>query len=417
MSNSIANVTEIRSAAVLGAGTMGAGIAMVLAEAGIAVLLKENRPAALELGLATIDALYRHAVEHNLLSAEQAAARRARITPTLVYDDLVGVDLVVEAAYESMALKREIFAELDRVCRPGAILASNTSTLDIDEIASVTKRPETVIGTHFFTPPTTNRLLEIVPGRATAPAVVESCMALAQRMGKVAVLVGNSVGFVANRMFLPYHREAEFLVEEGAGVVAVDQALMEFGMGLGPLLILDLVGLDVGQLIRNEHRHRLAAGTRQAFAEEVLHAAGRLGRKSGAGWYLYDRRMHPTEDPESAALVHAAARQRGIPQRAIAADEIVERCMFALINEGAKVVGEGVAHSVADVDLIMTTGYGFPLARGGPMQYADSLGLPHIYERVCAFEREFGPVWRPAPLLKQLAEQGRTFAALDQQAR
>jgi 3-hydroxyacyl-CoA dehydrogenase len=401
----------IKSAAVIGAGTMGGGIAMVLANAGISVLLKEADQAALGRGLATIQSNYANSVKRGRFTAQVAEERLKLIKPTLNYEGFANVDLVIEAVFEGMALKKEIFKELDRVCKPTAILASNTSTLSIDEIAGATKRPESVIGMHFFSPANVMRLLEIVRGKATSKEVIATCMALSKTLGKVGVLVGNCRGFVGNRMFGPYRREAQFLVEEGAGITAVDKALTDFGMAMGPLATGDLAGLDVGWRIRKEYRHLEKPGIRQPFAEDKLCELGRYGQKSGAGWYKYDTSRRTTPDPAVDQLIHDWVAEAGIPQRQISAEEIADRCLYALVNEGARILEEGYAMRASDIDIIYINGYGFPSYRGGPMWYADTIGLKNVYERVMEFHRQHGEIWEPAPLLKRLAEQGRTFAA------
>ncbi|HKM67801.1 MAG TPA: 3-hydroxyacyl-CoA dehydrogenase NAD-binding domain-containing protein [Candidatus Acidoferrum sp.] len=404
------NVIPIHSAAVVGAGTMGGGIAMVLANAGIPVLLKEVDQAALDRGLATIQSNYANSVKRGRFSQQVAEERFKRITPTLAYDDFSNADLVIEAVFEGMALKKEVFKELDRVCKPGAILASNTSTLSIDEIASATSRPESVIGTHFFSPANVMRLLEIVRGKASSNEVVATCMQLSKTLGKVGVLVGNCRGFVGNRMFGPYRREAQFLVEEGASVEAVDQALSDFGMAMGPLATGDLAGLDVGWRIRKEYRHLEVPGIRQPFVEDLLCELGRYGQKTGAGWYKYDDQRHASLDPAAGELIRKWVEEAGIAQRQISPAEINDRCLYALVNEGARILEEGIALRASDIDIIYINGYGFPAHRGGPMWYADTVGLKHVYDRVSEFRRQHGEIWQPAPLLKQLAEQGKTFA-------
>ena len=403
-------VIPVNSAGVIGAGTMGAGIAMVFANAGIPVLLKDADQVALESGMANIQKNYGNSVKRGRFTQQFVEQRLNLIRPTLKYDDFASVDMVIEAVFENMALKKEVFTELDRVCKPGAIVASNTSTLNVDEIASVTSRPQLVIGTHFFSPANVMRLLEIVRGKKTSAEVIATCMQLAKRLGKVGVLVGNCMGFVGNRMFGPYRREAQFLVEEGTTVDSVDKALYEFGMAMGPLATGDLAGLDVGSRIRKEHRHLQKAGLRQPFAEDKLCELGRFGQKSGAGWYKYDESRKSAADPEVAALIRAAAKDAGIPQREIGAQEIVERCIYTLVNEGARILEEGYALRGVDIDIIYVNGYGFPAYRGGPMWYADTVGLNHVSERIREFQRQHGAWWEPAPLLKRLAEQGKTFA-------
>jgi 3-hydroxyacyl-CoA dehydrogenase len=403
-------IIPVRSAAVVGAGTMGGGIAMVLANAGLPVLLKEADQAALDRGLATIQLNYANSVKRGRFPQQVAEERLKRITPTLAYDDFSSVDLVIEAVFEGMALKKEIFMELDRVCKPGTILASNTSTLSIDEIASSTSRPDLVIGTHFFSPANVMRLLEIVRGKASSKEVIATCMQLSKSLGKVGVLVGNCRGFVGNRMFGPYRREAQFLVEEGASIEAVDQALSGFGMAMGPLATGDLAGLDVGWRIRKEYRHLEVPGIRQPFAEDRLCELGRYGQKTGAGWYKYDDQRRATADPLVTELVRKWVDEAGIAQRQISAGEITDRCLYALVNEGARILEEGYALRASDIDIIYLNGYGFPAHRGGPMWYADTVGLKQVCDRVSEFHRQHGEIWRPAPLLKRLADQGKTFA-------
>ena len=400
----------IRSAAVVGAGTMGGGIAMVFANAGIPVLLKESDQTALDRGVTTIRSNYANSVQRGRFTQQHADGRVALITPTLTYEGFSGADIVIEAAFESMALKKEIFRELGRVCKPDAILASNTSTLSIDEIASATTRPDAVIGTHFFSPANVMRLVEVVRGAATSKQTIATSMQLSKRLGKVGVLVGNCRGFVGNRMFHPYRREAQFLVEEGASIETIDRALYDFGMAMGPLSVADLAGLDIGWRIRKEHRHLEKPGVRQPLAEDKLCEMGRFGQKTRAGWYRYDDQRRQVADPEVAELVRTWSREKGIEQREISSQEIVERCIYALVNEGARILEERFALRAVDIDIIYLNGYGFPAHRGGPMWYADSVGLKNVYERVRHFEQAHGETWRPAPLLQQLAEQGKGFA-------
>jgi 3-hydroxyacyl-CoA dehydrogenase len=407
----------VNSAAVVGAGTMGGGIAMVLASAGISVLIKEADQAALDRGMATIQKNYASSVKRGRFTQQFVDDCLHRIQPTLSFDGFSGVDLVIEAVFEGMALKKEVFKELDRVCKPGAILASNTSTLSIDEIASSTSRPEFVIGTHFFSPANIMRLLEVVRGKATSKEVIATCMQLSKKLGKVAVLVGNCMGFVGNRMFGPYRREAQFLVEEGASVEAVDNALYEFGMAMGPLATGDLAGLDVGWRIRKEYQHLQKPGIRQPFSEDKLCELGRYGQKTGSGWYKYDEQRRPDSDPEVARLIAGWVAEKGIPRREISAEEIVDRCLYALVNEGARILQEGFALRAVDIDIIYINGYGFPAYRGGPMWYADTVGLKKVYERIREFHKQHGETWEPAPLLKHLAEQGKTFTEFSRDQR
>src|SRR5262245_3078504 len=404
----------IRRAAVVGAGTMGGGIAMTYANAGIPVLLKEVDQPALDHGLATIRKNYASTVQKGRLTQQQMDERLARIEPTLTYDRFAEADIVVEAVFEGMALKKQVFAELDKVARPDAILASNTSTLNIDEIASATGRPRQVIGNHFFSPANVMKLLEIVRGKNSAPEVIATSMDLAKRLGKVGVLVGNCRAFVGNRMFDPYIREAQFLVEEGAKIEEVDAALTAFGMAMGPLAVLDLAGLDVGWRIRKEGGFASPPGRKAYQAEDRLCELGHFGQKTGAGWYRYEPGSRAlTPNPEAARFAAEAAREAGIIPRSIKSEEIVERTVYALINEGARILDEGIALRAGDIDIVYVYGYGFPPFRGGPMWYADTVGLKAVHDRVRQFEREHGPRWAPAPLLTKLAEGGKTFAGLD----
>ena len=405
----------VNSAAVVGAGTMGGGIAMVFANAGIPVVLKETDQAALDRGLANIQKNYASSVKRGRFTQQFVDERLKLIRPTLTYSDFSQVDMVIEAVFEGMALKKEVFGELDRICKPGAILATNTSTLNIDEIASATSRPEFVIGTHFFSPANVMRLLEIVRGKETSKPVIATCMQLSKKLGKVGVLVGNCRGFVGNRMFHPYIREATFLVEEGTGVEAVDKALYDFGMAMGPLSTGDLAGLDVGWRIRKEYRHLEKPGIRHAFAADRLCELGRYGQKTGAGWFKYDESRRAIPDPEVTALVRQWSLEAGIAQREISSEEIVDRCIYALVNEGARILEDGIAARAVDIDIIYINGYGFPPYRGGPMWYADTVGLKKVFERVSEFHKVHGELWTPAPLLERLAKENRTFAEFSQE--
>ena len=408
-------VVPVNRVAVVGSGTMGGGIAMVFANAGIPVLLKDVDEAALELGVSKIRKNYASSVNRGRFTRAFVDERLRLITPVLTYDAFDAVDMVVEAVFEGMALKKSVFAELDRACRRGAILASNTSTLNIDEIASATSRPEAVIGTHFFSPANVMRLVEIVRGKKSSKEVIATCMALSKKLGKIGVLVGNCRGFVGNRMFGPYRREAQFLVEEGADAETVDQALIEFGNAMGPLATGDLAGLDVGWRIRKEYHHLEKPGIRQPFAEDRLCELGRYGQKNLKGWYRYDENRRASADPEVTALLRKWSAEAGIPQRQISAAEIVDRCVYALVNEGARILEEGFALRAVDIDIIYLNGYGFPAYRGGPMWHADTVGLPKVYQRICEFHQEHRELWAPAPLLRRLAEAGKTFAEFDKE--
>ncbi len=407
-------VYEIRRAAVIGAGTMGGGIAMNYANAGIPVMLKETTQEALNRGIGIIRKNYANSVQKGRFSQAVMDERMALITPQLSYDGFDQADIIVEAVFEGMTLKRQIFAEIDTIAKPACILASNTSTLDIDEIASATKRPEMVIGHHFFSPANVMRLLEVVRGKATSKEVIATSMALAKKIKKVAVLAGNCRGFIGNRMLAPYFREAQFLIEEGATVEDVNQTLYDFGFAMGPLAVSDLAGLDVGWRIRKEYKHLEKPGVRIPRVADRLCELGHFGQKTGSGFSKYDADRRPLPDPETAALIEAVAREAGIDRRSISRGEIVDRCLFALVNEGAKLLGEGFALRAVDIDIVYLNGYGFPAWRGGPMFYADTVGLGQVLDRVKEFEKQHGSdLWSPAPLLTSLAQDGRTFADFD----
>jgi 3-hydroxyacyl-CoA dehydrogenase len=407
---------EIGRAAVIGAGTMGGGIAMTFANAGIPVIVKETAADALERGMSTIRSNYAKSAAKGRLSPAEAEQRLASITPQLSYDGFDQADIVIEAVFENMQVKKQVFAELDRVAKPGCVLASNTSSLDIDEIASATSRPQMVVGTHFFSPAHIMRLLEVVRGRETGPQIIATAMALGKKLGKVAVLAGNCPGFIGNRMVGPYLREAQFLVEEGASVEQVNQALYNFGMAMGPLAVDDLAGLDVGWAVRKEFARFEKPGVRQPLLPDLLCQMRRFGQKAGRGWSLYDADRNSSPDPEIAALAEKTAAQAGISRRAILDEEIVDRCVYALVNEGARILEDGIALRSVDIDIIYIYGYGFPAWRGGPMFYADTAGVSNVLMRVEEFERKHGPnLWSPAPLLKRLASEGQSFAEFDKQ--
>jgi 3-hydroxyacyl-CoA dehydrogenase len=414
-------VSPIRKAAIIGAGTMGSGIAMACANAGIAVVLKDVDQPAIDRGVASIRKNYEGSVSKGRFSKEVADRRMASIHAQTSYDGFADADLIIEAAFESMELKKRIFAEIDKVARPDCILATNTSTLDIDQIARVTSRPEMVVGLHFFSPANVMRLVEIVRGvenrkAAAGKPVIATSLALAKKLGKVGVVVGNCRGFVGNRMMLPYMREAQFLAEEGATPEQVDAALYDFGMAMGIFAVDDMAGIDVGWRVRQEYKHLDKPGVRAPLVLDRLYEMHRWGQKTGAGWYRYTGDRKPIPDPEVHALIEKTAIEAGIERRSISNQEIVERCIYALVNEGARILEEGYAQRAADIDVIYMTGYGFPAYRGGPMWYADSAGLKNVYQRVCEFHERFGELWEPAPLLKRLAESGESFASLDSDA-
>ena len=405
---------EINKAAVVGAGTMGGGIAMNYANAGIPVIVKETTQEALDKGMATIVKNYDNSVKKGRFTREEMDRRMGLISPTLDYAGFENADIVTEAVFEGMELKKQVFAELDKICKVGAILASNTSTLNIDEIARATSRPQFVIGHHYFSPANVMRLLEIVRGKETSKEVIATSLALARRLKKVGVLAGNCYGFIGNRMLHQYGREAQFLVEEGAAPQAVDDALYRFGMAMGPLAVGDLAGLDVGWRIRKEHKHLETPGTRRPLIADRLCELGRYGQKTGAGWYRYGDDRKPQPDPEVEELIKTIAAEAGLKRRTITEEEIIERTQYSLINEGAKILAEGIALRAVDIDIIYINGYGYPAWRGGPMWYADTVGLKKVYDRIMEFHREQGELWAPAPLLEQLAEAGKRFADFDQ---
>jgi 3-hydroxyacyl-CoA dehydrogenase len=409
-------VFEIRRAAVCGAGTMGGGITMNYANAGIPVIVKEATQEALDRGINIIRKNYANSVKKGKLSQGAMDQRMALIKPQLTYDGFDQADIITEAVFEGMTLKKQVFAELDLIAKPGCILASNTSYLDIDEIASVTRRPEFVLGNHYFSPANVMRLLEIVRGSATSKQVLATAMALGKRLNKIAVLAGNSRGFIGNRMVTPYLREAQFLVEEGATVEDVNGAIADFGVAIGPLAMSDLAGLDIGWRVRKEFKHLEKPGVRVPLVSDRLCEMGRFGQKTGRGWSMYDENRNQSPDPETAALIKQLAAEAGIEQRHISREEIVDRCIYALVNEGAHLLGEGVALRAADIDIVYINGYAFPAWRGGPMFYADTVGLKNVLARVEEFREKYGEdLWSPAPLLRRLAESGSTFAEYDQQ--
>ncbi len=404
---------EVRRAAVIGAGTMGTGITMNFANAGIPVILKEMSSEALQRGMANIRKNYERTMAKGRLTPDALDERMALIIPQIDYAGFAEIDVIVEAVFEDMAVKKRAFTELDQVAKPSCFLFSNTSSLDIDEIASATRRPRQVAGMHFFSPAHVMRLLEVVRGGQTSDEAVITAMSLGKRMGKVAVLARNRPGFIGNRMVRPYLREARFLAEEGASVESINQALYEFGMSMGPLAVDDLIGIDVSWRIEQEFQRFEKSNVRQSLMLQALYEEGRYGQKSGAGWSQYDEGRRPSSDPAVRAMLEEMTRKAGISRREIQPDEIVERCIYALVNEGARILEEGVALRPVDIDTVFLNGYGFPVFRGGPMFYADTVGLGKVLTRVQEFEKQFGSdLWRPAPLLQELAAAQRTFSSL-----
>ena len=402
----------IKKVGIIGAGTMGGGIAMNFVNAGIPVTILETSQEFLDKGLAVVRGNYERSAKRGRFTAEQVEQRMGVITSTLDYAGLGDVDLIVEAVFENMAVKKEVFAKLDTVTKPECILATNTSTLDVDEIASVTKRPDKVIGTHFFSPANVMRVLEIVRGAKTSFETLATTQAVAKAIQKVGVVVGVCDGFVGNRMLHQYGAQAQYLLEEGCLPQDVDGAVYELGFAMGPMAMGDLAGLDVGWRIRQGKNlpASLPEGARyNAIADRVCEL-GRYGQKTGAGYYRYeqgDRTPHP--DPAIEELIINYSKEKGIERRTISREEIVERLMCALINEGAKILEAGIAQRASDIDVIYVYGYGFPAYLGGPMFYADIVGLKKVYERVCFLAEQDPASWQPAPLLKKLAEEGRTF--------
>ncbi|NYT62900.1 enoyl-CoA hydratase/isomerase family protein [Alcaligenaceae bacterium] len=406
-------VADVRTVAVIGAGTMGSGIAMSFANAGIAVILLEAKQEALDRGLAIIRKNYERTVSRGRLAPEEAERRIARIEPTLEFERLADVDMVIEAVFEDMDIKKTLFRKLDALCKADAILATNTSRLDVNEIAAVTTRPTSVIGLHFFSPANVMRLIEVVRGKLTAPEVIVASMAIARKIGKLPVLVGVCDGFVGNRMVAQYAREAEFLLEEGTTPQQVDDALKKFGLAMGRFAMSDLAGLDISWSSRKRQAATRPSHLRYSKVADQLCELGRFGQKTGAGFYRYEEgNRTPIPDPIVQKVIEDCAREAGVERREIDDAHIVERCIYALVNEGAKVLEESIVQRSSDIDLIYVNGYGFPAWLGGPMFYADTIGLDKVYERICTFHEQHGVFWTPAPLLKKLAEEGRTFKEL-----
>ena len=402
---------DIQKVGVIGAGTMGGGITMNFLNAGIAVVLLETRQEALDKGLATIRRNYDNTMKKGKLKPEQVEQRMGLVTGTLSYDAFADVDLVVEAVFEDMGVKQTVFETLDKVCKPGAILASNTSYLNIDKIAGFTKRPSDVVGLHFFSPANVMRLLEVVRGAQTAPDVLATSMALAKKIKKIAVVSGVCDGFIGNRMLARYGAAAQGLLNAGAAPQQVDGALQKFGMAMGPFRMGDLAGLDIGWATRKRKAAEAGMEMKPNVADKLCEV-GRFGQKTGAGYYRYEAgKRDPIPDPLTEQLIADYRSANGITPRKISDDEVVERCIFALVNEGARILEEGIAARASDLDIVYLNGYGFPLHRGGPMLYADLVGLPNVLRSLRRFAAEPGAdaSWQPAPLLVKLAEEGRNF--------
>ena len=402
----------IKKVGIIGAGTMGGGIAMNFVNAGIPVTILETSQEFLDKGLAVVRGNYERSAKKGRFTTEQVEQRMGLLTPTVDYADIADVDLIIEAVFENMDIKKEVFAKLDAATKPECILASNTSTLDVNEIASVTKRPDKVIGTHFFSPANVMRLLEIVRSEKTSFETLATAQAVAKAINKIGVVVGVCDGFVGNRMLHYYGGQAEFMLEEGCLPHNIDDAIYDLGLAMGPLSMGDLAGLDVSWRIRQGRGlpERLPEGARYCGIPDLICEKGRFGQKTGAGYYKYetgDRTRYP--DPEIETLIVNYSKEKGIERRDISREEIVERSMYALINEGARILEEGIAQRASDIDVIYVYGYGFPAYLGGPMFYADTVGVDKVYKRVCEFSEQDPASWQPAPLLKKLAEEGGKF--------
>jgi 3-hydroxyacyl-CoA dehydrogenase len=403
-------VRKIEKVAIIGAGTMGGGIAMNFLNAGIPVTILETKQEALEKGVGIIRKNYENSLKKGKLTQEKLDQRMGLLKATLSYDDLKDADLIIEAVFEEIGVKEQVFRKLDDVAKPGAILASNTSTLDVNKIANFTKRPQDVIGMHFFSPANVMKLLEVVRGAATARDVLATVMQLAKKIRKTAVVSGVCDGFIGNRMIEHYGRIAGFLVEEGASPQQVDRALEKWGMAMGPFRMGDLAGNDIGWAIR-KRRYVEKPGVMYARIADKLCELGRYGQKTGMGWYRYEAgKRDAIPDPVVDKLIEDYRKEKGITPRKIGDEEIVERCIFALVNEGARLLEEGIAQRASDIDMVYLTGYGFPLHRGGPMLYADQVGLYNVARTVQRFAAQSGDTfWQPAPLLAKLAAEGKTF--------
>jgi 3-hydroxyacyl-CoA dehydrogenase len=407
-------IRDIKTAAVIGCGTMGRGIAMSLANGGVPVTVLEMNKDALDKGLSMARDTYAGSVSRGSLSQSEMDERLKLISGTTDYADIADVDIVIEAVFEEMDLKKQIFGKLDEICKQGAILATNTSSLDVDEIASFTKRPGDVIGTHFFSPANVMKLMENVRGVKTAPDVIATVMKLSRDINKVGVMVGVCDGFVGNRMLYAYRSQAEFLLEEGALPHQVDKVIYDFGFPMGPFAMGDLAGLDVGYLVRQHRRKTKPSNDRYSFIGDKIVEMGRHGQKNRKGWYLYEEGSRkPEPDPEIEKLILGTSEELGITRREVTDQETLERCMYPLINEGAKILGEGIAIRPSDIDLVWVYGYGFPIGKGGPMFYADQVGVKQVYDVMMKLFEQEGEMLRPAPLLEELAQSGKSFSDLD----
>lgn len=403
---------EVQSVGVIGGGTMGTGIAMNFATAGWPVKLLEVNDDALARGLKIIARNYEGGVKRGKMTEEQAIETRDRIVGTTDYESFADVDLVIEAVFENLDLKQDIFARLDEVCKPGCILATNTSYQDVNKIASATTRPADVLGLHFFSPAHIMKLLEVVRGDKTADDVLATCMDIAKKIRKVPVVAGVCYGFIGNRMLQHYGREANLCLVEGATPVSIDTAMEQWGMAMGPIRVFDLAGIDVGYKAREGLPIEERGDPKSYRIADAFVEMGRLGQKSGAGFYTYDPETRkPTFDDESLAVIEREAAELGVKRREIDAGEIVDRLIYALINEGFHIIEEGIAQRPSDIDVVYVYGYGFPAHRGGPMHYADAVGLKEVHARIIEFQQRFGDEnWTPAPLLEKLVAEGKSLA-------
>ena len=403
---------DVKSVAVIGAGTMGGGIAMNFLNAGIPVKMLEMKQEALDKGLATIRKNYEAQVKKGKLKQDKYDQRMALLSTTLDYADLKDADLIIEAVFEELGVKEQVFKKLDEVAKPGAILASNTSTLDVDKIAAFTKRPQDVVGMHFFSPANVMKLLEVVRGAKTAKDVLATVMAIAKKIKKTAVVSGVCDGFIGNRMIEQYSRQAGFLLDEGCTPQQVDKAIEKFGFAMGPFRMGDLAGNDIGWAIR-KRRYQEKPDMKYSKTADLLCEMGRFGQKTGAGWYDYQpgkRDAIPSKAVED--MIEKHRKDQGITPRKISDQEIVERLVYSLVNEGAHILEDGIASKASDIDMVYLTGYGFPIWRGGPMKYADQMGLFNVAESMKRFAqnpRDDAVFWQPAPMLAKLAAAGKTF--------
>jgi 3-hydroxyacyl-CoA dehydrogenase len=400
----------VKKAGIVGAGTMGGGIAICFANAGVPVTLLDASREGLDRGLGVVDATYEGMVKRGRISAEDKAKRMALIAGSLDYEALRDADLVIEAVFENPALKKEIFAQLDRVAKPGAILATNTSTLDIEDIATAVARPQDVIGMHFFSPANVMPLLEVVRTSRTAPDVIRTAMDLARPLRKTPVLAKVCYGFIGNRMMEGYAREAERMVLEGATPRQVDSALENWGMAMGILAVFDMAGIEVGVSVHRSNADKYPPDPTYYQADFALYEAGRLGQKNGKGYYRYEGRER-LDDPAAIEILRERARTLGVEKRTHTDEEILERCVYPLLNEGFRILAEGVAVRASDIDVVWTSGYGFPRYRGGPMFHAETIGLKTLLDGILKYRDRFGAMhWEPAPLLVELVAAGKTLA-------